>query len=252
MPSFGVSIRFVATLVGAVLFAGVVAIGLWTQDYSRRHQDAFNDHARLILRDLAASLEKRLAIGLTLTQLPDIDRLLERARPRLPGLRTLAVLDERGIAQFSTDPVEIGDQMLEAFHLTHGEGHQTSGEDEIYWITLVNDYGAIAGAAVLRLAASATTEGTIAFALSLIMRSALALGLLSLLAAGLGYWLARRVSHGVAPTLAALRQLQQDPLSGQEGGDLGPALSAFAEETLSRHQRLAWAEKEVARLDELA
>lgn len=258
MPSLGLTTRFVAALVGAVVFAGAAALGLWSHDQAQRRTAALNDHARLILHDLTASLETRLALGLPLARLPDIDRLLETARRGLPGLGALAVVDESGRALFSTDPVEIGEPVLDPMWLSSQEGRRTGGEEDFFWHQVITDYGAIAGATVLRLSAGATDASVMEFALSRFVAAAPWLAALIVLAAVLGFWQAQRVGHPAAETAALLEHWAREPLDPDQGaGDLTAGavdlpLAEFAQAISSRHLRLAAAEAELRRLDEMA
>lgn len=258
MPSLGLTTRFVAALVGAVLFAGTAALVLWSHDHAQRRAAALNDHARLILQDLTASLEARLALGLPLAQLPGIDRLLDTARLGLPGLGAVSVVDEIGQARFSTDPVEIGETVLDPTLLAVREGRLTSGQDEIFWQQVLTDYGAIAGATVLQLPVGFTEAGVTEFALSLFVAAAPWLAALAVLAAILGFWLARRAGFRAGRTAAMLEHLAREPLApgGEDtdpaAGGLGLPLADFAQATVSRHRRLAAAEAELGRLDEMA
>jgi hypothetical protein len=257
MPSLGITARFIAALVGTVLFAWVAAIGFWTHDHLERRDAALNAHAHLVLQDLAAALEARLSLGLPLAQLPEVDRLLDTARLQLAGLRAVAVLDEQGRGLFSTDPVEIGERLLAKAEVQSAGGRQVDGEDEIFWLPVANDYGSVAGAALLRLSAGSSREGSIDFALSLIVRAAPVLGILGLVAMALGYGFARRLDRRAALATVALARLKQSPEEGAGSGEamagnLGLPLAAFAVAMAARHHRLAVAENELVRLDEMA
>lgn len=256
MPSLKITARFIIALVGTVLFAWCAAIGFWTHDHAERRDAALDSHARLILQDLTLALETRLSLGLPLAQLPEVDRLLEAARLKMTGLRAVAVLDEQGRALFSTDPVEIGEQLLDKAGVRMGGGRRVEGEDEIFWLPVTNDYGSQAGVSLLRLSAGTSREGGVDFALSLIVRAAPTLGLLCLLAVALGYGLARRLNRRLALASGALTRLVGNPEAGVAA--IGPAaclglpLADFAAATAVRHQRLAAVEAELVRLDEMA
>ena len=126
MPSLKITARFIIALVGTVLFAWCAAIGFWTHDHAERRDAALDSHARLILQDLTLALETRLSLGLPLAQLPEVDRLLEAARLKMTGLRAVAVLDEQGRVLFSTDPVEIGEQLLDKAGVRMGGGRRVA------------------------------------------------------------------------------------------------------------------------------
>ncbi len=256
MPSLGITARFIIALVGTVLFAWFAAIGFWTHDHMERRDAALKAHAHLVLQDLTSALETRLSLGLPLAQLPEVDRLLEAARLKMTGLRAVAVLDEQGQALFSTDPVEIGETLLDKAGVRSGGGRQVEGDDEIFWLPVTNDYGTLAGVSLLRLSAGSSREGSIDFALSLTVRAAPALTILCLLAMALGAGLARRLDRRLAGVSSALTRLRQNPGEGVAAmgaaGDLGLPLADFATATAARQLRLAAAEEELVRLDEMA
>ncbi len=256
MPSLGITARFIIALVGTVLFAWLAAIGFWTHDHAERRDAALVAHAHLVLQDLTSALEMRLSLGLPLAQLPEVDPLLEAARRKITGLRAVAVLDDQGRVLFSTNPVEIGERLLDKTGLGAGGGRWVDGDDEIFWVPVNNDYGTLAGISLVRLSAGSSREGGVDFALSLIVRAAPTLGILCLLAVALGYGLAYRLNRRLALTAAALAGLGRNPEEGVAAtgvcGGLGLPLADFATATADRHHRMAEVEEELVRLDEMA
>lgn len=256
MPALGITARFSIALVGTVLFAWFAALGFWTHDHMERRDAALQAHAHLVLQDLTSALETRLSLGLPLAQLPEVERLLEEARLKMTGMRAVAVLDEQGLALFSTDPVEIGEQLLDKSGVRSAGGQRVEGDDEIFWLPVTNDYGTQAGVSLLRLSARSSREGSIDFALSLIVRTAPALTLLCLLAMALGTGLARRLDQRLSWVSNALTRLEEPLGEGavviSPSADLGLPLADFAAATSVRQRRLAEAEEELVRLDEMA
>jgi hypothetical protein len=256
MNGIGITTRFIATLVGVVLFAGVAAVGLWAHDHADRRSAALAAHAGLVLQDLSDAVEARLGLGLPLAQLPEMDRLLDSARQQVPTAHGLAVADDKGRAVFSTDPVEVGDHILALIpgqEIT--DGHRVKADEELFWHPLTTEYGTFAGAVVLRLSAGSVTGETLAFALSLALRLALPLAGLLVLAVVAGVLIAGRAVRPALATALTLENLARHP--DQSGGNTEEAagqdaVAAFVVSVKQRHAKLAAAEAELGRLDELA
>lgn len=258
MLGLGLMARYVSILAAVVLFSAAAAIAFWSHDHIARREAVLADHARLVLSDLLESVEARMALGLPLAHLPEIDRLLDQSRGHLPRTRSVALVDEDGVAVFSTDPVEVGDRLLAAdgWRDDGGMERRVVGEDELFWMPIPGDFGNAAGAAVLRLRAGATRAGALSFALGLLTAVAGPVGGVLLVAAGLGIWYARRVSAPVSAVavgltrLAAAPEATEPPMPTMEGA--GMPIAAYARVVGDRHRRLAAAEAELVRLDEMA
>ncbi len=261
VSNFGLTVRFVAVLVAAVLFTSTVTVALWAHDHMQRREDALQAHAQFVLRDLAQSLETRLSLGLPLAQLPDVERLLDGARMQMPAARSsVLVVDgetgNKGRVLFSTDPVDLGDTFsdFEAGWSGH-DGHRKRGVEDIYWLAVNADDGILAGVVLLRLPMVASDKGWATLAVSLVLGAAPALALIAALAAVMGVWLARAAGRRALSTAAALGRLGQYltlPLGGDGSGLPELPLPAFAAIVVARHRQLSEAEQALGRLDEMA
>lgn len=257
MLGLGLMARYVSILVAVVLFSGTAAIAFWSHDHIIRRENVLSDHVRLVLSDLLESLEARMALGLPLAQLPEIDRLLDQSRGQLPHTVSVALVDELGVAVFSTDPVEVGERLLspEGWR-DEGVTRMEMGEEEVFWMPIPGDFGTAAGAVLLRLQAGSTRAGALSFALGLLTTVAVPVGGLLLVGAGLGMWFARRVSAPVTVLADGLAHLSAAPETADTEipavNGTGLPVREFARVVGARHRRLAAAEAELVRLDEMA
>jgi len=257
-----------ATLVAmAVLAAALAAVTLWTRGQERRLEESVASQAGFVLSEVRAAIEARLTIGLALTELPQVEALLDGARAGMPKALSVAILDEDATVLFSTNAVEVGETIagLPAEDKTSGGAVwrlDTKGEpkdahdgERVHGVWLTTSFGTTAGAVLLRLPGSLVAEQVRHYALSLVI-GALAVALpVGLLAWGLGLRLARRpraALSALATELETLAQGEADTRPPMAGDALGLPVRAFADAVRARMDLLAEAERELARLDELA
>ncbi|XKH33650.1 hypothetical protein ACIU1J_07955 [Azospirillum doebereinerae] len=103
--------RLAALVAVAVFVAALSAVALWTREQARRLDDAVTSQVNFVLSETKAALEVQFNLGLALADLPQVDGLLARARAALPAIRSVAVLDETGTVLFSTNAVEVGEEI---------------------------------------------------------------------------------------------------------------------------------------------
>ncbi|MCG5240241.1 hypothetical protein MCW82_10715 [Azospirillum doebereinerae] len=259
--------RLAALVAVAVFVAALSAVALWTREQARRLDDAVTSQVNFVLSETKAALEVQFNLGLALADLPQVDGLLARARAALPAIRSVAVLDETGTVLFSTNAVEVGEE-IGAPAPSDGPGgnpfwSQEREGERVYGVGLTTSFDTVAGTILLRLPAGAMAEPMRHYALTL------SIGAL-LIAVPIAFfgWLAglrlargpRRALSDLAVALeglgdnAAARPLPEPSRSpgGLLGGSLGLPAGAFAEAVRKRLTILDGAEREVARLDELA
>lgn len=260
MLGLSLTVRYAVTLMGVVLFSAAAGLGWWAHDYVGRRAAALEAHAGLVLRDLADAVEARLGLGLPLAQLPEIDRLLDGARQQIPAVQAISLVDDKGRAVFSTDASALGDEIaLWPAGAEPDYGRRLNDEEAVFWLPLTNEYGGLAGAAVVRLPAGAVRGETWSFVLSLAARLSPVLAGLLAAAAGLGVLTARRVDPATTAVAAALSGLAgagetpNDEIGIAEAEAVsGLPLAQFAAAVRAGHAALAAGEQELGRLDELA
>lgn len=255
LSNFGLSVRFVALLVGGVLFSSAVTVALWTHEHMLRREEALQTHAKLVLRDLVQALETRLALGLPLGQLPDVERLLEVAKMQLPAARSALVVDEKGRVLFSTNSLDLGDNFSDFESAEEGGiGRRKRDEENIYWLAISTDDGTAAGLVLLRWPMTASDQGWATLAVSLTLSALPALAALTLLTVAMGVGLARLAGRRPASTAMALNRLGRDRLLPSEikAGLSELPWPAFAAIVADRHHQLSNAEQALGHLDEMA
>ncbi|MBP2298710.1 hypothetical protein [Azospirillum picis] len=265
--SFGA--RLGAFMAVAVFIAALSAVVLWTREEARRLDEAVTSQVGFVLSEAKASLEVQLNLGLALGDLPQVEGLLARASASLPGIRSVAVLDENGAVLFSTNTVEVGETLPVgqaeaaggAAGRVSGLWSDEQGEERIYGVGLATSFDTAAGSVLVRMPAGAMAEPIRHYALTLALGGVLAAVVAGLLGWLAGLWLARGPRRALAGLAAVLEGLDErahaaEPatLSAAAGpaGTLGLPAADFVEAVRSRLSILDRAEREVARLDELA
>ncbi|WP_372398819.1 hypothetical protein ABMY26_19455 [Azospirillum sp. HJ39] len=275
--SFGA--RLAAFVAVAVFVAVLSAVVLWTREQTRRLDEAVASQVGFVLSEAKASLETQLNLGLALGDLPQVDALLARARLALPGIQSVTVLDEGGTVLFSTNAVEVG----EALPVRQPAGPDGSagsppggdvsgfwseerGAERIYGVGLATSFDTVAGAVLVRMPAGAMAEPVRHYALMLAIGGVLIALPAALLGWLAGLWLAGAPRRSLADLAATLEGLGEgaasrgtalpppaaaDALAGPAGA-LGLPADAFTKAVRRRLTILDEAEREVARLDELA
>lgn len=256
VSNFGLTIRFVFVPIIIVLFTSVATVALWAHDHLQHRQDALQARAQLVLRDLAQALETRLSLGLPLSQLPDVERLLDAARMQLPESRSAGIVDESGRVLFSTDAVGLGDAFYDFKTASPAQsGYAKRSSEGIYWLTVNTDDGALAGAVLLRLPIAVSDKALQTLAVSLALSATPPLAALLVLAVAIGIWLARAAGRRPAATALALDRLRRKaalPLEGDCRSLPEIPLQGFVAVVSERHLQLADAERALGQLDEMA
>ncbi len=177
----------------------------------------------------------------------------------LAAIRSVAVLDESGTVLFSTNAVEVGEPVALPAAVP---GHSWSADQEgerVFGAGLTTSFDTSAGAVLLRLPAGAMAEPARRYALSLGLGALLIAAPVTVLAWLVALRLARgprRSLSALADALEGLDNSRPTPLPSQAvsriADPFGLPLAAF---TATVRRRLDWldaAERDVARLDELA
>lgn len=249
-----------ATLVAvAVLAAALAAVTLWTRGQERRLEESVASQAGFVLSEVRAALEARLTIGLALADLPQVEGLLDGARASMPKVQSVAILDEDSTILFSTNAVEVGETVAGL----PPDGGNTGGPawsldrdgERVHGVWLTSSFGTTAGAVLLRLPGDVVAEQVRHYALTLVI-GALAVALpVGLLAWAGGLRRARGTRDALAALATELESLAQDSADSADpkaDDALGLPVRAFADAVRERMAVLAEAERELARLDELA
>lgn len=258
------SARLAAFLAVTVLVSAMAAVVLWVGEQHRRLQEAVASQAGFVLSETKDSLETQLNLGLALAELSQVEPLLERARVALPGLLSIAILDEEGVVLFSTDAVEVGEADATPEQVASpGIWTLTRGPELLFGLGITTSFDTNAGAVVLRLPVSVINEPIQRYALQLSIGALAVAAPVGLLAWLAGVWIARgprRSLAGLAQELEALAAPRPEasvadaaaPEAGQAADTLGLPVTAFAQTVRRRAALLAEGEREIARLDELA
>ncbi|MFP5512465.1 MAG: hypothetical protein ACLGJC_05220 [Alphaproteobacteria bacterium] len=259
--SFGA--RLAAFVAVAVFVSALSAVVLWTREQARRLDEAVTSQVGFVLSEAKASLETQLNLGLALGDLPQVDGLLARARAALPGIQSVTVLDETGTVLFSTNAVEVGELLpirasVEPDGGVSGFWSEERGDERVYGVGLATSFDTVAGSLLVRMPAGAMAEPMRHYALTLSIGAVLIALPLALLGWLAGLRLAagpRRSLSDLATTLEGLGE------AGRIGAELpapspqqtlGLPAAAFTDAVRRRLTILDKAEREVARLDELA
>lgn len=267
--SFGA--RLAAFVTVAVFVAGLSAVVLWTREQARRLDEAVTSQVGFVLSEAKTSLETQLNLGLALGDLPQVDGLLARARAALPGIQSVAVLDEAGTILFSTNAVEVGEALpLRPASTSDGPDGDISafwseerGTERVYGVGLATSFDTAAGSVLVRMPSGAMAEPMRHYALTLSIGAVLIVLPLALLGWLAGLHIAAGPRRSLADLAAALEGLGEGAPALPARSDaqsavpstarsLGLPASAFTDAVRRRLTILDEAEREVARLDELA
>jgi len=270
--SFGA--RLAAFVAVAVFVAGLSAVVLWTREQARRLDEAVSSQVGFVLSEAKTSLETQLNLGLALGDLPQVDVLLARARAALPGIQSVAVLDEAGTILFSTNAVEVGEALpprpASASDSPGGPDGDVSGfwsevrgAERVYGVGLATSFDTAAGSVLVRMPSGAMAEPMRHYALTLSIGAVLIVLPLALVGwlAGLGIAAGpRRSLADLAATLEGLGEgatalpapSAAQSMARSTAQALGLPAPAFTDAVRRRLTILDEAEREVARLDELA
>lgn len=258
--SFGA--RLAAFLAVAVFVAALAAVTLWTREQSRRLDEAVTSQANFVLNEAKAALEVQLNLGLALADLPQVDGLLNRARASLPAIQSVAVLDETGAVLFSTNAVEVGEAAPQPQTVSGSVWSTETDGERVFGVGLTTSFDTSAGAILLRLPSGAMSEPVRHYALTLGIGALLIAVPVALLGWFAGMGLARGPRRALAELAESLESLDDSrpnaphpvdrPNADPSGRSLGLPLPAFAATVRRRLSVLDEAERDVARLDEMA
>lgn len=258
--SFGA--RLAAFMAVAVFVSALSAVVMWTREQARRLDEAVTSQVGFVLSEAKASLETQLNLGLALGDLPQVDGLLARARVALPGIQSVTVLDETGTVLFSTNAVEVG-ELLPIRTSTEQGGvsgfwSEERGDERVYGVGLATSFDTVAGSLLVRMPAGAMDEPMRHYALTLSIGAVLIVIPLAILGWLAGLRLAAGPRRSLSDLAAALEGLGEAGriragLPAQSSPQtLGLPAAAFTDAVRRRLSILDEAEREVARLDELA
>ncbi|PWC98462.1 hypothetical protein [Azospirillum sp. TSO5] len=273
--SFGA--RLAAFVAVAVFVAGLSAVVLWTREQARRLDEAVSSQVGFVLSEAKTSLETQLNLGLALGDLPQVDVLLARARAALPGIQSVAVLDEAGTILFSTNAVEVGEALpprpASASDSPGGPNRpdgdvsgfwsEVRGAERVYGVGLATSFDTAAGSVLVRMPSGAMAEPMRHYALTLSIGAVLIVLPLALVGWLAGLGIAAGPRRSLADLAAALEGLGEGATAlpapsatrstaRSTAQALGLPAPAFTEAVRRRLTILDEAEREVARLDELA
>ncbi len=269
--SFGA--RLAAFVAVAVFIAGLSAVVLWTREQARRLDEAVSSQVGFVLSEAKTSLETQLNLGLALGDLPQVDVLLARSRAALPGIQSVAVLDEAGTILFSTNAVEVGEALPPRPASgsddpggpnrpdgdVSGFWSEVRGTERVYGVGLATSFDTAAGSVLVRMPSGAMAEPMRHYALTLSIGAVLIVLPLALVGWLAGLGIAAGTRRSLADLAAALEGLGDGspalpvPSAAQSTAQaLGLPAPAFTEAVRRRLTILDEAEREVARLDELA
>lgn len=260
MRTGGFTGRLATLAAVAVLAAALAAVTLWTRGQERRLEESVASQAGFVLSEVRAALEARLTIGLALADLPQVEALLDGARTSMPKVQSIAILDEDANVRFSTNAVEVGETVA---GLPPDGGNTGGGTawsldldgERVHGVWLTSSFGTTAGSVLLRLPKGMVAEQVRHYGLTLVI-GALAVALVvGLLAWAGGLWLARRPRNTLSALAEDLESLAEDSAAARSpivNDDLDLPVRAFADAVRERMAVLAEAERELARLDELA
>ncbi|ANC91193.1 hypothetical protein A6A40_04340 [Azospirillum humicireducens] len=259
--SFGA--RLAAFMAVAVFVSALSAVVIWTREQARRLDEAVTSQVGFVLSEAKASLETQLNLGLALGDLPQVDGLLARARVALPGIQSVTVLDESGTVLFSTNAVEVGELLPIRTSTDHNGGvsgfwSEERGDERVYGVGLATSFDTVAGTLLVRMPAGAMDEPMRHYALTLSIGAvliALPLALIGWLAALKLAAGPRRSLSDLAASLEGLGEagrIRAELPAQTSPQTLGLPAAAFTDAVRRRLSILDEAEREVARLDELA
>lgn len=143
------SLLMLAALAVVVATAAVIAI---VGHY--RYQRDLEGHLRYMLGNIAAEVETRLAFGLSLRSLRDIQVWLERTKALDPNIVSVEIHDRGDVTRFSTDRGTVGTPIPADWQSTirHDEEQAWSidGEDTlIVGVPILNPFGRRTGGVVM-------------------------------------------------------------------------------------------------------
>ncbi|MDQ0317546.1 hypothetical protein [Amorphus orientalis] len=135
-----------AGLLGLVLmFAGL------TRTLERGENNVTEARLHFILADLDGTIERNLGLGLPLSELQPIERVLERTVSANESILAIEVFSPTGVALYSTDRGAVGERIPEAWRTAINERASSGPFRVIDRNTLVmgtsveNDFGQVAG-----------------------------------------------------------------------------------------------------------
>jgi hypothetical protein len=233
--------------VSALLSCAVVAARVVEQGEAALARDE-ND---VILRETEQIIERNLQLGLPLSELQQVDPLIERVLASSPDIAAVDVFSPQGVTLFSTDRGAVGEPVpaawLTAMETSRREGGWRAEESDTVTLgrPLINDFGQVEGwlsLIVSRDALTAPLSRVPGFVLETLPFALLG-GLLAALA---GAALLPRADRRLATVTAALAE-RKATAGGADA--LGRTVDAAVKRTQEAEAELAAAEARMMRLD---
>lgn len=213
------SLLMLAAAVVVVATAAVIAlIGHY------RYQRDLEGHLRYMLGNIAAEVETRLAFGLSLRSLRDIQTWLERTKALDPNIVSVEIHDRTMITRFSTDRGTVGTPLPDDWQATierSGDGTWSLGAEDTLFVgvPILNPFGQRTGGVVMTFS-TVETDATLDSTMLRLVAASLAL-LISfwLLGAFLAVVLLRGPRRRMEAARRSLAALGRDPDAPGDGID---------------------------------
>jgi hypothetical protein len=109
------ALRYLTMTAALVAISVLLIIAQTERSLERNASDLGEARLRLVLASLVSTIQANLDFGLPLPSLRQIQELLERTLASQPGLRAIDVVDDSGIALFSSDRGAEGEPAPEAW-----------------------------------------------------------------------------------------------------------------------------------------
>ena len=265
--TIGIRLKLVTGVLAALLIAAAGACALVYHQVEDELGAAAVSEAGFVLRQLQATLEAYLGLGLELEELPGMAALLGRALndrdasdreatdARPSAIRAVAVFDDTGRIVFSSRPAEVGERLpaaaLPAVADPSVPVRHELGPALTLSLPLATGFGTRAGGVAVEVDREALARQATAFGLRLLELALAVYGAVGAVAAVLADRIARGLEGRLAATAAGLQRLAETLTTAPEAAGRG-AVGDFAEAVRARHDLLSRADAEVSRLDELA
>ncbi len=208
--SFGVSFasRLGGVLAGMLLLGCALAAGLNHLKFERMLMEQQAKVLEILAADLGNTVENSLALGVRLAGVPGAQALLERSRAAETLIGGLAIADAGGVVLFDTDRQNLGTTLPRAVFDPHGAATPWRFRDPAgYGIgaPIVNAFGQLEGAVVLRYGRAAVDEKLVAALLAMVQSGLLALAIAVPLGAALIHLVTRPTRRWFAAVEAAMQ-----------------------------------------------
>lgn len=256
MSATPLAARLAAVIIAVVLAASALTVTLDYLKFRRVLRTQEDLVYMFIARDLAATIEDSMNLGLPLAALQTTEQLIQRRRTVERGTMGISVFDSTGTVLFDTDRFRMGGKLARDWAAPR-EGDWRADLPDAYLVgtRITNNFGQAAGGVVVRYDPVALESRMNAILLDM-MRAALAmLAVTAAAAVGAAAWLTRgyRVWFGRATAqLTALGPggagASEAPVAGSEAVMASVAATSLAlDEAEAALMRLGTGELEPAR-----